>query len=165
VRTGRYSRVPYVSTDRPVDLIGRQIYEFLGMPAHLPPNWYYGASKYPAQISDAKELFVQKFGSGLFIIERSSYHHYMLNGEHFMRFWVNAAYGGWMDCCVELAKTIMRTGKMDPIKTPTGGKSNKCRFYPYRVLLSSKRSVNMFKLSLTNATGLEYLFARSNNED
>lgn len=163
--SGRYQRTPYVSTGRPVDLVAREIYEFLGMPSHLPPSWYYGASKTQAQVNEAKELFVSKFGSGLFVIERASYIHYMLNGEHLMRFWVNAAGGGWMDLNRDLARTVMRYGKRDPAKTPTSGRSSKFRFYPYRVFLSSKRSVGLFKTALTNHPGLEYLRGSTNDND
>jgi hypothetical protein len=162
---GRYERVPYVSTGRPVDEIARALYEFLGAPPRLPTTWYYGASKTQAQVNEARELFINEFGTGLFIIERSSYHHYMLNGDHFMRFWVNSAGGGWMDLSPMLTKAIMRTGRSDPAKTPASGRSTKFRFYPYRVFLSSKKSVKQFKIALTNVAGLEYLSERSTNED
>lgn len=161
---GRYSRTPYVSTGRPVDRIAREIYEFLKTPSHLPNAWSYGASKTQAQINEAQEQFISKFGSGLFVIERASYIHYMLNGEHLMRFWVNAARGGWMDLCSDLARTVMRFGRMDPAKTPISGGSTKFKFYPFRVFLSTEKSVDQFKEALTNHPGLEYLFKRSNED-
>jgi len=147
--TGKYERVPYVSTGRPVDLIAQNIFEYLGMPAHLPTDWFYGPSRTQAELNQSREAFVGRFGEGLYITQRSSYHQYLLDGEHLMRLWVNAAGGGWLDCSRELSRSLLRAGTLDLVKTPASGRSTKFKFYPYRTFISRK-SVEDFKNALTN---------------
>jgi len=153
--TGKYERVPYVGTGRPVDLIAKDIYEYLGMPAHLPKDWYYGASKTQADLNQAKEQFVERFGAGLFAIHRTSYHQYLLDGEHLMRLWVNAAGGGWLDCSRSLSRAILKAGTLDLARTPVSGRSTKFRFYPHRTFLSRK-TLEAFKIALTNHPELSH---------
>jgi hypothetical protein len=155
--TGKYDRAPYVDAGRPVDKIASIIWEFLGKPPALPPKWYYPTCKTVETKKAAIEHFVDKYGDGLLVNRRASYHQYMLDGEHLMRLWVNASSGGWMDCSRSLSKAILRMRTIYFEKTPESGKQTKYRFYPYRVFLSRPKSIEHFKKVLANCPGLEYL--------
>jgi hypothetical protein len=147
--TGKYSRVPYVSQNRPIDLIAHDIWSFLGRPPALPVGWYYGASKTDDQEEKARLSFISAFSADLYISRYSSYHMYMHNGYHFIRIWVNAGNGGWVDCCERLAKLLLVDSRNMIEKTPISGARTKFRFFPYRVYLSKPISIERFKTAIT----------------
>lgn len=156
--TGRYDRVPYVSQGRPIDSVASVLWEMLGSPPSLPETWSFSVSKTKDQLAKAKAEFLDRFGSGLYVIRRASYHQYMLDGEHLMRIWVNAAGGGWVDCNKKLSGLLLMDDKNLIAATPSSGKDTKYRWYPYRIFLSKDSSLERLKIALTKYTELAYLY-------
>jgi hypothetical protein len=155
--TGRYSRVPYVDQGRPIDKIVFDLWTFLGGPPTLPYNWRYPLSQTREQEEQARLIFIEKFGDGLFVIRRTSWHQYFHNGYHLFRIWVNAASGGWVDVIRILARALLADDRNIVKKVPYIGKYSKFRFYPYRAWLSKPGSIERFKKALTRLREFEYL--------
>jgi hypothetical protein len=145
--------VPYKSSGRPVDTFAESFFEFL-FPQPLPSNWKYPVSKTKEQKKEAIKLFIEEYNDGLFAIQRASYHQYIFEGCHFMRFWVNSNGGGWLDCCARLAKEIAKFGKIDLVKPPISGYKTKFRFYPYRVFIRCYEDTDKIKEALYSIEGL-----------
>lgn len=157
---GKYSRIPYVYQGRPIDNIAKALFEFLGEPPHLPLDWKYGPSVTQSQHNDSIDDFILRYGDGLFVVKRHSYHMYMFQGRHLFRLWVAQRYGGNCDLCEELVNIVLRLNKLPVEKTPRGeSKASrvKYRFFRQRTYLSHVNSVRNFRLALAQCKGLEYL--------
>jgi hypothetical protein len=140
--TGKYERHPYVSTQRPVDLIANGMWEAFGQPPALPGDWTYPPSRTIEEREQAKVYFVKQFGPGVVVIKRMQYHQYFVDGSHLMRYWVNAAGGGWLDLNPSLSRIILKHNSMDVEQTPKSGRKTKYRFYPYRTYVSRQKHLN-----------------------
>jgi len=157
VGTGKYLRVDYVGSGRPIDVIANTLWEFMGSPEDLPKSWSYPPCISREQREEAKKLFTKEFGSGTRVIKRASYHQYLINGEHLMRLWTSAAGGGWLDLNKELSKIFLRMGIKVLTSTPESGRKTKFRFYPYRIYLTKNRDIDLAKTALEEYKGLDHL--------
>ena len=149
--TGKYERISYVSAGRPVDLLAHDMWEAFGCPPSLPNSWTYPPSRTLEQRELAKKNFVKEFGDGVVVTKRMQYHQYLVDGVHLMRYWVNAAGGGWLDLNPPLARIILTHNSMDIEQTSKSGR--KYRFYPYRTYVSRQRHFNRLIDALTEYEG------------
>ena len=153
---GKYDRHPYVDVGRPVDKFGSSLWQLLGEPPELPKNWSFPLPKTGEQKEDSRQLFVEKFGSGVVLTRRMQYHQYFINGVHLMRFWVNAAGGGWLDFNLVLSRIIFKQKKrLDVERTPESGRKTKYRFYPYRTYLSRQKHINRLRDAFAEYEGIK----------
>jgi hypothetical protein len=152
--TGKYNRHGYQDMGRPVDLFARALWEFLGQPESLPDSWQYPVSKDREQRDAAPKIFIKEYGGGLYVTRRASYHQYLFEGKHLMRFWVNAGGGGWLDCSALLARALAKSGKIDLVRSPESGYKTKFRFYPHRMFVGRERDVDQIKEALNRIEGL-----------
>lgn len=153
--TGKYDRHPYVATGRPVDVLAAGMWEALGTPPVLPDWWMYPHSRTLQQREEAKETFKKNFGGGVVVTKRMQYHQYFLEGDHLMRYWVNAAGGGWLDLNPSLSRIILRHNSMDVEQTPESGRKTKYRFYPYRTFVGRRKHLNRLIEALADHKGIK----------
>lgn len=152
---GKYKRHQYVDQGRPVDRFAHTISELLGHPPELPDAWRYPVSKTKEQQEKAIQLFIQTFGPGAWVIRRTSYHQYLFEGQHLMRFWVGSGGGGgYLDLSRRVAKIISKIKGIDLEKSPVSGYKTKFRFYPFRMFIGRDRDIGPVKAALAKIENL-----------
>ena len=139
---------PYINLGRPVDLLALKIWQMVGSPPAIDTGWTYPAARTDEQLKIAKAKFTRKWGEGLVVCQRISYHQYFLNGVHWMRFWTRTHTGGWLDVNPIMAKVIFRHKEFklhETYKRPDGTANKSFRFYPYRIHIEARRHLTRLK--------------------
>jgi len=139
---GMYERHPYIPSGRPVDKIALELWNMVGAPPAMPDAWTYPPARNKEQRTHAKRLFIDKFGDGITVSRRITYHQYFCDGAHWMRFWVRHPGGGWLDFSAALAKKVMKYCDLKLENCTTRAQKQPHRFYPYRVHVSRQRHLN-----------------------
>jgi len=145
VKVRKYTRFPYVDQGRPIDKLATLIWELLGSPPALPDSWMFPSVKTKEDLELAPKQFRDRFGSGVMVSRRSNYHQFFRDGFHFLRLWMTAPGGGWMDISGDLAKAVLKVVPTLKIEHPPQGMLRKrYRFYPHRVYIHRKAQVDRF---------------------
>lgn len=138
--------VEYRPSGRPVDRIAEEIWASAGKPISLPAYSRYPIGKNKELREEATKEFLKKWGYGMFVALRISYHNYILDGKPFMRLWVSTASGGWLDLNKHLSKFVARVGgQVDD--SPTSGE--KWKPYPHRFWLCREKEVDLARQALS----------------
>lgn len=148
-----HTRTQYVDKGRPVDLLAKALFQELQVanvnnewfqelsPFELPDHWDYCGVGSLIQRQESQRRFCASYGHGIRYSKRgSSYHVYFYNGMHLLRFWVNAAGGGWLEMNPHLAEEVERTELSHSCSiTETYRRSSreKYRFYPKRIKIKT----------------------------
>lgn len=136
----RAAAFAYTDQGRPVDAHAKTLWEKVGEPPELPPQWSYGNAATTEQRKISRSEFVKQYGSGLLVTRRSSYHQYFYNGIHVCRLWVHTGSSAWMDCCLELARALNAKGYH---LAPTMPKDRRHRFqwYEFKIKIQTAEDV------------------------
>lgn len=125
-------RRPYVDQGRPVDYLAKVLHDGLD-PKELPDNWIYANIGTKEERLHAAAWFVGKYGDGIQHSKRAGYHVYFYEGKHLLRFWVNAAGGGWLDMNPHLAEEMEKSGAFKTEVTPVKNPRHRYNFFPKRI--------------------------------
>jgi hypothetical protein len=139
----KYTRFPYVDQGRPIDKMATLIWELLGGPPSLPDSWMFPSVKTKQDLDLAPHQFRDRFGPGIMVSRRTNYHQFFKEGSHFLRLWMTAPGGGWMDISGSLAKVILKIATDLKLEHPPQKMLRKrYRFYPYRTFIHRKAHLN-----------------------
>jgi len=136
----RAAAFAYIDQGRPVDAFAQALWQKLGEPKELPPEWDYGVAATMEQRKEARASFIKEYGDGLLVTRRSSYHQYFFNGIHVCRLWVSTGSSAWLDCCLELARGLNAKGyRLAPV-TPKD-RRHRFQWYEFKIKVRTAEDI------------------------